>query len=302
MSKNSTISELQSHYAFSYLSLKDGDYKRAIRGFNYSLKNNVEVEKSVIGLICAYSCSGKYQKAITIFEKHEHLLILNKSYRHMLIHDLSFLLYNDQTALHKLRDGYFSSFFLGLSMKRTLEEYELDKANVLAIIFLSYWYFVTGRRPNGANEILKTCLFFPTLDKDFRWKLLRRMAITNKELLNDTQIASKFSSIPKSIDSPEYVNQLILSSLFSKDLLSAQERIVQGKELDQSFSNEVMWNYIKLTVDLNAIDETTVFFARALLNSGWIDSYVSTSISFGYKNKSPYSTKKDIEKLQMFGL
>ncbi|MCK5811650.1 MAG: hypothetical protein KAG94_02010 [Clostridiales bacterium] len=302
MSDNRTINKLQSHYAFSYLSLKDGDYKQAIRGFNYSLKNNIEVEKSVIGLICAYSCLGKYQKAIVIFENHKHLLILNKSYRHILIHDLSFLLFKDQSALHKLRDGYFSSFLLGLSMKRTLDKYELDKSNVLAIIFLSYWYIVTGRRPDSADKILKTCLFFPTLDKDFRWKLLRRMSITNKELLNDTQIASKFSSIPKSIDSPEYVNQLILSSLFSKDLLSAQERIIQGKDLDQTFSNEVMWNYVKTTVELDAIDETTIFFARALLNIGWIDSYVSTAISFGYKSKSPYSAKKDIEKLQLFGL
>ena len=302
MDTNKNDLQLKSYYAHAYLSLKDKDYDKAIRGFKYSIKNKVEVEKAVVGLICSYSCLGKYNRALVIFEKYEHFLVLNSSYRHMLIHDLSFLLLEDMSALKKQRDGYLSSFLFGRTMKKTFEEYNQDSSNILAIIFISYWYFITGRRPNDSNKILHTCLIFPTLDKEFRWKLLRRLAITDKELLNNSKIASTFKSIPKSIDSPEYIDQLILSTIYSKDLLKAQQRIIQSNELNHEFSNEVMWNYIKLTSENNEIDEQAVFFAKTLLHIGWMDSYVATVIRYGYDNKTPHSVKKDIEKLELFGL
>ncbi|MBN2853092.1 MAG: hypothetical protein JXQ23_10200 [Clostridia bacterium] len=301
MSDSNKLLQLKSHYAYSYLALKDRDYYSAIRGFRYSIKNSMEVEKSVIGMICAYSCLGKYIKAMAVFNQYEHLLILNKSFRHLLIHDLSFLLVNDSTSLKKLRDGYLSSMRLGKSMKKTNDFYEGNNANVLSIILLAYWYFMTGRRPKGDTDVFISCLHFPTLDKDFRWKLLRRLSITNKELLEDSMIASKFKSLPKTIDSPDYINQLILSSIYTRDLLQAQERITESKELDHTFSSEVMWNYIRLAVENSEIDETAVFFAKTLLHDGWIDSYVSQTIKYGFENKSAYSAEKDIERLQLFG-
>jgi len=301
MSNSKLTEKLKSYYAYAYLALKDKDYINAIRGFKFLIKNKIEVEKSVIGLICAYSCLGKYSKALEVFARNHHLLVLNKNFRHMLIHDLSFLLVNDTTALKKRRDSYFSSFFLGRSIKNTMDDYNNNNTNILAMILLSYWYFITGRRPNGANTILATCLHFPTLDKDFRWKLLRRLSITNNNLLSDTLIASKFQSIPKNIDSPDYLNQLILSSLYSNNLIQAQERITNAKALEHLFSNEVMWNYIRLSIDKNGIDETCVFFAQTLLQDGWIDSYVAKAIKYGITHNFSYSVENDLSKLQLLG-
>lgn len=290
------------YYAYSYLALSDENYRSAINGFNYTLRNKIEIDKSAIGLICAYACTGRYRKALKIYSSCKDAIIFNSRLRHQLVRDLSYFLAKDTSALKFKRRNYFSSVALSFHMNRTYEIYEADNSNIPAIILMSYWHINTGHIFENQEKFLNMCVYFRTLDNVFRWKLLSRIAVNNKDLWEDESLAAMFTEIPEEVTSSEYINTLILSILYNKDLEKSRNNIEIYRNKGHIFTNDVMWNFICLSVEEDEIDDLTVNFAKHLISEGWVDSIIAEVIRFGYANRSRYSVAKELKKLAFFNL
>ncbi len=294
--------EMLGYYAYSYLALSEKNYRSAINGFNYTVRKNIEVEKSAIGLICAYACMGNYRKALKTYSSFKETIILNTQLRHRLVKDLSYFLCRDTSTLKLKKQNYFASIFLNRIMAKTHETYIEDSSNIPAIIFMSFWHIFTGRVFGDMKNITDICLYFRTLDDTFRWKLLNRVAIEDKELLDDDTLAGMFSGIPEEISSNEYINTLILSKLYKNELENARDSIEIYRNKGYLFTNDVMWNFIRLSVEEDEIDDLTVNFAKHLISEGWADSVIAEVVRYGYANRSRYSVKKEMNRLAYLNL
>ncbi|MBN2558636.1 MAG: hypothetical protein JXB33_07790 [Clostridia bacterium] len=294
--------ELLGYYAYSYLALGQKNYRKAISGFNFTLGRSIEPEKSAIGLVCAYSCLGNYMKALKVYNRYKDSIIFNKKFRHQLVKDLSYFLSEDTSALRLQRKGYFSSVALGRSMNRVHGAYGSDNSNIVSIILISFWYIFTGHEFESIKKITDACLYFPTLDDTFRWKLLNRAAIDDSSLLQDESLAALFKVIPGEVASNEYINTIILSMLYGRDLENARNNIEIYRLKGHIFTNELMWNFIRLSVEEDEVDDLSVNFAKHLISEGWADSLIAEVIRFGYANRSRYSVKKELNKLNYFNL
>ena len=51
------------------MNLKEGDYEEAIKGFLYLINHGIEPNKSVLGIITAYSCLTRYSLALKVYDK-----------------------------------------------------------------------------------------------------------------------------------------------------------------------------------------------------------------------------------------
>ncbi|MBN1624076.1 MAG: hypothetical protein JXN10_06350 [Clostridia bacterium] len=300
--QNSNMENLKGYYAYSYLTLSDGNYRNAVNGFKYTLKNGIEPEKSAIGLICSYSCLGNYTKALSLYDEYSDLLVFNTAFRHKLVTDLSYFLSKDQTALNLKRRNYLSSIRLNFIMNKICERHTGEPANIVTMILLSFWLSYAGYSCESTVDAARNCLFMKTLDDGFRWKLLGRLSIEDKELLLDDDLAALFSDIPVEIASTDYVNTLILSQLFKGNLENARNKIELYRNKGHIFTNELMWNFVKLCVEQDEIDDLTVNFAKHLIGEGWNDSYLAEVIRFGYANRTRYSVRKEINTLEYFDL
>lgn len=294
--------DMLGYYAYSYLALSEKSYRSAISGFNYTIRKNVEVEKSAIGLICAYSCMGNYKKALKTYNMFKESIIFNNRLRHQLVKDLSYFLSQDTSALKLQSRNYFSSVMLNRAMIRTHEIYTEDASNIPAIIFMSYWHIFTGHVNDDIKGITDVCLFFRTLDDTFRWKLLNRVAVEETELWEDDTLAGMFNEIPEEVSSNEYINTLILSTIYSGDLEKSRDEIEIYRNKGYLFTNEVMWNFIRLSVEEDEIDDLTVNFAKHLISEGWADNIIAEVIRYGYANRSRYSVKKELNRLSYLNL
>ncbi len=299
---NKTTEEILGYYAYSCLALDEGRYSDAIDGFRYTIKRNTEVAKSAVGLICAYACSGKYNKALKTYSSYHESILFNTRLRHLLVRDLSYYLARDLSVLQKKRKNYFSSVLLNRSMEKTHSTYVENRLHIPAIILISYWHMYTGRFFENFEEIADTCLRMKTLDDSFRWRLLNRMALEDNSLWDDFSIASLFTGIPEEAYSSSYVNTLLLAIMFENDLEKARNNIDMLRSRGHIFTNEVMWNFIRLSVDEKEIDDLAVNFAKHLVLEGWADPYVSEVIHFGYANRSRYSVKKELDRLEFLGI
>lgn len=294
--------EILGYYAYSCLALDEGRYNEAIEGFRYTIRQNTETGKSSVGLICAYSCSGKYNKALKTYSKHRESILFDTRLRHLLVRDLSYYLAKDLSALQRKRRNYFSSVLLNRTMEKTQNIYTQDPLDIPAIILIAYWHMYTGHFFKNFEKIAGTCLRMKTLDDSFRWRLLNRMAMEDKTLWDDFSIAALFSSIPEEAYSSSYVNTLLLAIMFANDLEKARNNIELLRARGHIFTNEVMWNFIRLSVDEKEVDDLSVNFAKHLVLEGWSDSYVSNVIHYGYANRSRYSVKKEMERLSFLGM
>lgn len=294
--------EMLGYYAYAYLALSEKNYRSAISGFNYTLRKNIEVEKSAIGLVCAYACIGNYKKALKTYESFKETIIFNARLRHQLVKDLSYFLCRDTSSLKFQRHNYFSSVVFGRTMQKTYDEYLKDTSNIPAIILMSYWHIFTGHVFENMKAITDVCIYFRTLDDTFRWKLLNRVAIEDKELWADETLAGMFSTIPEEVSSNEYVNTLILSTIYSGNLEKSRDNIEIYRNKGYVFTNDVMWNFIRLSVEEDEIDDLTVNFAKHLISEGWADSVIAEVIRYGYANRSRYSVKKELNHLSFLNL
>jgi len=294
--------DMLGYYAYSYLALSEKNYRSAISGFNYTIRKNIEVEKSAIGLICAYACMGNYRKAIKTYDSFKETIISNTRLRHQLVKDLSYFLCLDTSAMKLQRQNYFAAIILNRTMQRTHAAYAEDSSNIPAIIFMSYWYIFTGHIYDDIKAITDICVYFRTLDDTFRWKLLNRVAVEEKELWEDETLAGMFNGIPEEISSNEYINTLILSTLYSGDLEKARDNIEIYRNKGYVFTNDVMWNFIRLSIEEDEIDDLSVNFAKHLISEGWADSLIAEVIRYGYANRSRYSVKKELNRLAYLNL
>lgn len=301
-SQDNIRKDQRGYYAYAYLNLTDANYRSAIDGFRYTLRNNIEPAKSVIGLICTYCCLGNYKKALSYYDEYNESIIFNNGLRHKLVNDLSYFLSKDVSALKLKRRNYLSSIRINYTMNRICEMHTGNPSNIVSMILLGYWLAYAGFSCEPTAEAARNCVYMKTLDDTFRWKLLGRLSVDDKSLSSDDDLAALFTEIPEEVSSTDYVNTLIISKLFKGDLESARNSIEIYRNKGHIFTNEVMWNFVKLSVDEDETDDLTVNFAKHLISEGWVDSYIAEVIRFGYANRSRYSVRREMNILEYYGL
>ncbi|MFA5341094.1 MAG: hypothetical protein WC332_04870 [Clostridia bacterium] len=293
--------DLKLYYSNSMMSLKEGDYEDAIKGFLYLINHGIEPQKSVLGIITAYSCLTRYSLAMRTYEKYKEYFTDNTSYRNMFIEMMTSLLMKETSYLKKNARGYFTGILMAKRMKDVHEAYLSDSNNLLAAILICFWYAVLGKRPHDTELMMKDFLHNGYIDDEFRWKLLEKLAITDKELMEDITIAGLFKRIPRYLDH-SYINLLLFSSLSGNDLSSAREKIEVQRMNGVELSDDVMWNYIDLCVENNDIDDLAVNFAKRLFAKGWIDPAVAKVFGYAKNHLNIYNVNNEMNALELFGI
>ena len=186
-------------------------------------------------------------------------------------------------------------------MKLVHEAYLMDKNNLLTKILICYWYAVLGKRPHDTEQMMKDFLHNEFLDDEFRWKLLEKLSITDKELMEDISIAGLFKRIPRYLDH-SYINLLLFSSLSSNALISSREKIEVQRMNGIELSDDVMWNYIDLSVENNDIDDLSVNFAKRLFAKGWMDPAIGKVFRYAKDNLNIYNVNNEMKALDLFGI
>ncbi|MGI6505383.1 MAG: hypothetical protein ACOX2V_03210 [Clostridia bacterium] len=293
--------DLKLYFSNSMISLKEGDYEHAIKGFSNLIDHGIEPQKSVIGLITAYSCLTRYPAALKLYEKNKDIFIGNPSNRNMLVETMTTLLMKETSLLKKNARGSLSAVFMAKRMKAVHEAYLADKDNLLAIILICYWYAVLGARPYETEQMMKDFLHNEYVDDEFRWKLLEKLAITDKELMDDITIAGMFRRIPRYLDH-SYINLLLFSHLCGDDFASAREKIEVQRMNGVELSDDVMWNYINSSVENNDIDDLSVNFAKRLFAKGWMDPVIGQVFRYAKNNLNIYNVTNETKALDLFGI
>lgn len=293
--------DLKLYYSNSILSLNEGDYEEAIKGFLYLIKHGIEPEKSVLGIITAYACLTRYSQALKTYEQHKELFIGKSPYNTSFIELITPLLMKETSLLKKNSRGHFSGILMAKRMKDTQNIYTSDPQNLLARILICYWYAVLGKRPKDTEVMMKDFLVLEGVDDEFRWKLLEKLSITDKQLLEDITIAGMFKRIPRYLD-PAYINLLLFSDLSGNDLAQARENIEVQRMNGIEISDEVMWNYIDLSVTKDDIDDLTVSFAKRLFSKGWMDPAIAKVFRYAKDNLNMYNVNNELKALELFGI
>jgi hypothetical protein len=300
MAKNE-FKDLKLYYSYSGICLRDGDYIEAEKGFKYLLEHGIEPQKSAMGLITSYACSTKYPAALKAYEKYKEYLTGSDTNRDMFVEMITGHLMRETSLLKKYVRGYVSGFKMAGKMKKTNEIYLGNKKNLLAQILLSYWYAVLGKRPYNSEEMLKQCLEYKALDNEFRWKLLEKLSVTDKTLMEDTSIASLFTKIPRFVDR-DYINLLLFTSLCNSDLAEARDKIEVQRMNGVELTNDVLWNYIELCVDKGDIDDLAVSFAKRLFAKGWVDPVIAEVFHYAKSNLTKHNVSNELNALDLYGI
>jgi tetratricopeptide (TPR) repeat protein len=293
--------DLKLYYSNSMMSLKEGDYEDAIKGFLYLINHGIEPQKSVLGILTAYSCLTRYTIALKTYEKNKEYFTDNPLNTGMFIEIMTSLLMKETSYLKKNARGYFTAILMANRMKTVHEAYLSDKDNILAIILICYWYAVLGRRPHDTEQMMKDFLHNEFIDDEFRWKLLEKLSITDKDLMDDITIASLFKRIPRYLDH-SYINLLLFSNLSGNNLVSAREKIEVQRMNGVELSDDVMWNYIDLCVENNDIDDLAVNFAKRLFAKGWMDPAIGRVFRYAKNNLNIYNVTNETKALDLFGI
>ncbi|MDD4543068.1 MAG: hypothetical protein PHY13_04775 [Clostridia bacterium] len=300
MAKNE-FKDLKLYYSNSMISLKDGDYDEAIKGFKYLIKHGIEIQKSVLGLITAYSCITRYNNALKIYEEHKEFFTGKTPYKGMFVEIMTALLIKESTLLKKNTRGYLTGIITARRMKEVYEAYLVNPENLLCIVLICYWYAVLAKRPKDTEQMMVRFVNDEHIEDEFRWKLLEKLAITDKQIMEDITIAGKFKRIPRYLDH-SYVNLLLFSSLSSNNLIIARENIEVQRMNGVQLSDDVMWNYLDLCVENDDIDDLAVNFAKRLFSKGWMDPVIAKVLRYAKDNLNIYNVKNEMKSLELFGI
>lgn len=298
---NKPIIDTTQSYPACLLALRNRDYKEAIVGFKNLLKYQAEPFRSFWGLITAYSCIGEYKKVVDLCEQHEDYLYNDSFDSKREVRLLTSLLMQETALLKKNYRATMTSYFFLQKMKDIFKAYEQDSKNPIYQILISYWYCVLGLKSENTEDAFLKVLYYDFIDDEFRWKLLEKMSLEKKELLEDINLARKFKKIARYIDGG-YINLLLYVSLISEDLSISRDKIEIQRFNGVEISNEVMWNYLDLVNDKNEIDDLAVNFAKQLFSRGWIDQIIANIFFYASENLNIYNVENELKALEFFGL
>jgi hypothetical protein len=95
---------------------------------------------------------------------------------------------------------------------------------------------------------------------------------------------------------------LLFSSLSSNALISSREKIEVQRMNGIELSDDVMWNYIDLSVENNDIDDLSVNFAKRLFAKGWMDPAIGKVFRYAKDNLNIYNVNNEMKALDLFGI
>lgn len=104
--------------------------------------------------------------------------------------------------------------------------------------------FKNWRKSFYTIQLFKTCVYWDGLDDVLRWNLIERLAELGEKLFYDVDIARKFSTIPDSKCSNEYVSMIFNTALKKDDKAKIVRVYEAANKYNKSISANLLWGYV----------------------------------------------------------
>ncbi|MDQ2087120.1 hypothetical protein RBH29_11855 [Herbivorax sp. ANBcel31] len=275
-------------------------YKVAENYFKQALSIDDSYTRAKIGLIESYIFRKKFMKAVHLFSKYRQDINKNYIFRVKLVRGVSSF-YSEKKFFRTDSMGFIKKLFLKHTMNYAKELVKKESNNIVLKIILSMYYLQKGENNIFVTQMFKTCVYWDGLDNQLRWELLKTLSDSGDNLVYDMNIARKFTSIPHSNCSDEYVGMILGSSMIKGDVERTSKIYNLANKYNKKLSPQVLWRYVYWCKENSFYDYSVYDCCEKLIKLGWVDKVVAqTLLMFKEKNTVKF-TKRDEHILKLFG-
>ena len=204
------------YYCLGKLHLETEQYKLAWEYFKKSLEKDPGYVFSKIGLIEAEVFRKRFLKAVYLFAKYRREIIDKHVYRVKLVRGVSSF-YSKSKLFRAGKRGMLTTLFLKYSMHHIKKLADKESNNIVLKLILGMYYLRVEEKSFYTVQLFKTCVYWDGLDDSLRWMFIERLAELGEVLYYDTNIARKFTNIPDSKCSNEYIELIFSCALKEND-------------------------------------------------------------------------------------
>lgn len=288
------------YYCLGRLHLMTGKYKLAEEYFNKSLAKDSDYVLAKVGLIEASVFKKKFLKAVYLFTKYRRDIIDKYIYRVKLVRGVSSF-YRKDDIFRNQGGGLFSVLLLNYSIHYIKKLVDKEASNIVLKLILCMYYLKTGEKSFYTVQLFKTCVYWDGLDDTLRWTLIERLAELGDKLFYDVDIARKFSTIPDSKCSNEYVSMIFNTALRKNDKAKIVRVYEAANKYNKSISTGLLWRYICWSKDNSFFDPSVYDCCKKLMKLGWMDKVIAHML-LKFEEKKAVKLEDETEKaLKLFG-
>ncbi|NLP15386.1 MAG: hypothetical protein GX383_13120 [Clostridium sp.] len=288
------------YYCLGRLYLMTGQYKLAEEYFNKSLTKDSNYVLSKVGMIETSVFRKKFLKAVYLFTKYRRDIIDKYVYRVKLVRGVSSF-YSKNDLFRTQGGGLFSILFLNYSIYYIKKLVDKESSNIVLKLILCMYYLKTGEKSFYTIQLFKTCVYWDGLDDVLRWNLIERLAELGEKLFYDVDIARKFSTIPDSKCSNEYVSMIFNTALKKDDKAKIVRVYEAANKYNKSISANLLWGYVYWSKKNSFYDASVYDCCKRLMKLGWMDNVIAHML-LKFKEKKAVRLGSETEKaLKLFG-
>lgn len=288
------------YYCLGRLYLMTGKYKQAEEYFNKSLAKDSDYVLAKVGLIEVNVFKKKFLKAVYLFTKYRRDIIDKYVYRVKLVRGVSSF-YRESDIFRAQGGGLFSMLLLNYSIYYIKKLVDKESSNIVLKLILCMYYLKTGEKSFFTIQLFKTCVYWDGLDDTLRWALIERLAELGDKLYYDVNIARKFSTIPDSKCSNEYVSMIFNTALKKGDKGKMVRVYETANKYNINISTKLLWQYIYWSNKNSFFDPSVYDCCKRLMKLGWMDKVIAHML-LKFKEKKAVRLGEETERaLKVFG-
>lgn len=280
------------YYCLGCINIRIGDYNTARNYLSTALELNNSHIPSILAFIRLDMIQKRYLSAASHYQKHHALLNENSDYITR-VYSAVTSIYDENIHMSNMK--LFSLFTL-----QKMKVFDKNKDNVVLKLIKAMSFIISKDRTTQSNLLYKEFVYEAGINDKLRWKFLQNLSINNPYILTDTDLASKFNSIPDGCTS-EYCNIIFNCALSSDNRIKIQKiyKELESKSLIVSSSN--LWKYVYWSTQINMLNSDVYNCCKRLIKTGWIDKVVASTMINIIRNAVVSPTEKELNILALYG-
>ena len=287
------------YYCMGELLLMVGECMAAEEYFNKALSADSGFARAGIGLIGAYAYRGKFLKAARYYGTNIETLKRRRIYGIKLAGVLSCAYANG--AFSGKQRGLLSVLIYKYEIKVLNDLYNKDPGNLAANLLLCIDCLNACRTDYKAVVIYNTCVNLDGLCDGMRWKLIKLLSADDPSILDNKELADKFSGMPDASCGAEYINTIFEAALEQKTVEKARKLLKSIKDGGKSPSSRSLWKYVKRCMEDSIYDASVLNCCRKLISNGWIDSVTVEAMKKMKELRIAARTEQEDRILELYG-
>lgn len=287
------------YYGIGVQYMLSGKPASAERMFARALKIDPSYVPAKLGKLEYLLFDGKLLAACRYYRKNASDISAKKVYFYR-AQKIASQIYRTRRFSHQLRSS--GSFYLFSERYGLLQKmFDNERDNPIVNLILAMFFLRKRREGERARVVYNLCVRMEGITDKLRWDLLQTLSKEQPAILQDLDIAAKFSGIPEGCFSSKYAS-FLLSSFMRQQQQSKVLKAYSDLQKNHATPDEkTLWKYLHFCRSRNLWSPSLTACCHKLASSGWIDSFIASMVK-ELKSRGMAENTRELDKLlELYG-